>query len=56
MDFSIQQITDMLEEYELDYQKEMNTRKVAEEIYQYTSGYPYLVSAICKILDEKNAI
>ena len=53
MDFSIQQITDMLEEYKLDYQKKMDTWKVAEEIYQYTSGYPYLVSAICKILDEK---
>lgn len=28
-------------------------RDVAEEIYRYTSGYPYLVSAVCKILDEE---
>lgn len=31
----------------------MDVPAVAEEIYQYTSGYPYLVSTICKILDEK---
>lgn len=33
----------------------MDIRAVAEEIYQYTSGYPYLVSALCKIMDEKLA-
>lgn len=31
----------------------MDVSVLAEEIYQYTSGYPYLVSAICKIMDEK---
>lgn len=43
----------MLEEYETDYHVGMDIAAVAEEIYQYTLGYPYLVSAICKIIDEK---
>ena len=53
MSFSAGQIRNMLEEYEADNKTEMDEEAVAEEIYQYTSGYPYLVSAICKILDEK---
>ncbi len=52
MSFSVTQIADMLEEYETDHRTGMNIAEVAEEIYQYTSGYPYLVSAICKYLDE----
>ena len=53
MDLSSAQIRNMLEEYEADHQTGMDTAVVAEEIYQYTSVYPYLVSAICKILDER---
>jgi len=53
MGFSAKQIADMLTEYEADYHTGMDILAVAEEIYQYTSGYPYLVSAICKLLDEK---
>lgn len=52
MSFSAGQIDEMLKEYEADHHTGMKTEAVAEEIYQYTSGYPYLVSAICKILDE----
>lgn len=52
MSFSAAQIADMLDEYETDGQTGMDIWEVAEEIYQYTSGYPYLVSAICKYLDE----
>ncbi|MBD5451224.1 MAG: 9-O-acetyl-N-acetylneuraminate esterase, partial [Lachnospiraceae bacterium] len=52
MSFSANQIAVMLEEYEAEHQTGMNITVVAEEIYQYTSGYPYLVSAICKYLDE----
>ena len=43
----------MLGEYEKDYSTGMDISAVASEIYQYTSGYPYLVSAICKYLDEE---
>lgn len=53
MSFSVQQITAMLDEYESDHHTGMNTASVADEIYQYTSGYPYLVSALCLIMDEK---
>lgn len=53
MSFSADQIASMLEEYETDSHTGMNIRKMAGEIYRYTSGYPYLVSAICKILDEE---
>ena len=53
MNFSAAQIRTMLEEYEEDNRTGMDVSAMAEEIYQYTSGYPYLVSALCKILDEK---
>ena len=42
----------MLTEYEADNRTGMNVDEMAEELYQYTSGYPYLVSVICKYLDE----
>ena len=31
----------------------MNIRLIAGLIYDYTSGYPFLVSRLCKIMDEK---
>lgn len=53
MSFSAKQISEMLEEYEKDYHTGMDIRAVSEEIYAYTSGYPVLVSMICKRIDEK---
>jgi len=53
MCFSADQIGAMLSEYEADHGTGMDVRETAGEIYQYTSGYPYLVSAVCKILDEE---
>lgn len=53
MNFSVDEIQAMLQEYEADYHTGMDVGGTAAEIFQYTSGYPYLVSAICKILDEK---
>lgn len=53
MSFSADQIAGMLEEYEADYHTGMDIQAVAEEIYAYTSGYPVLVSLICKRIDEK---
>lgn len=52
MDFSTEQIAKMLYEYEADHGVGMDVGTVAQIIYQYTSGYPYLVSLICKVLDE----
>lgn len=52
MSFSVEQIAGMLAEYEADHQTSMDVMKIASEIYQYTSGYPVLVSSICKCIDE----
>lgn len=53
MSFSAEQIAKMLQEYEEDHGIGMNVYAVAKCVYEYTSGYPYLVSAICKLLDEE---
>lgn len=53
MNLSMSQIMSMLGEYEVDHQVKMDVQKLANEIYQYTAGYPVLVSAICKKIDEK---
>ena len=52
MSFSPAQIAGMLKEYEADHHTEMDIRTVSQEIYDYTSGYPVLVSSICKCIDE----
>lgn len=53
MSFSKKDIAGMLEEYEQDYHTGMEVDKMAELIYDYTSGYPFLVSKLCKIMDEE---
>ncbi|MDE6916973.1 MAG: 9-O-acetyl-N-acetylneuraminate esterase, partial [Lachnospiraceae bacterium] len=53
MSFSAKQIAGMLTEYEADNHTGMDIAMAAKEIYAYTSGYPVLVSSICKHLDEK---
>ena len=52
MNFSAEQIAAMLDEYEADHQTGIDVHAVAEEIYAYTSGYPVVVSTICKYIDE----
>ncbi|MDO4337601.1 MAG: AAA-like domain-containing protein [Eubacteriales bacterium] len=53
MSFSAKEIAGMLEDYEGDYHTGMNTREMAEFLYDYTSGYPFLVSRLCKLIDER---
>ena len=53
MSFGKTDIANMLTQYESDYHTGMDLNGMAEQIYDYTSGYPVLVSWICKILDEK---
>lgn len=53
MSFSATDISGMLREYENDCQTGMEIEKVASAIFEYTSGYPYLVSGICKLIDER---
>ncbi|MCD8097828.1 MAG: ATP-binding protein [Lachnospiraceae bacterium] len=55
LSFSPKEIAGMLEEYESDYHTGMDIRTISELIYDYTSGYPVLVSGICKRLDENVA-
>lgn len=55
MSFSVRDIEGMLSDYEKDHQTGMNIERAAEVIYDYTFGYPYLVSRICMLLDEQAA-
>ena len=43
----------MLGQYENDHNTGMCLEEVSNEIYMYTSGYPFLVSRICQCLDEE---
>ena len=54
MSFSVSDIAGMLEDYENDHHTGMDIEKISQLIYDYTSGYPVLVSTICKWMDEKN--
>ncbi len=53
MSFSQADIAGMLEAYERDLRTGMDVEGIAELIYDYTSGYPFLVSGICKLTDER---
>lgn len=53
MSFSAEEIGSMLREYEKDRLMRMDVDEVSGCIYEYTSGYPFLVSYICKCLDEE---
>ncbi len=53
MSFKPFEIESMLQEYQSDHQLTFNTQWMANQIYSYTSGYPYLVSKICWLLDNK---
>ncbi|MCD7883616.1 MAG: AAA-like domain-containing protein [Lachnospiraceae bacterium] len=55
MNFGAEEIAVMLMEYEKDYNTGMDVETMAQSIYDYTSGYPYLVSRLCKLMDEKIA-
>lgn len=48
-------IAGMLQDYEQDHHTGMKIEEIAGLIHVYTSGYPFLVSRICKLLDEKVA-
>lgn len=55
MEFSAKDIESMLREYEQDWMTGMDITAVSQLIFDYTSGYPFLVSRICKLTDEKIA-
>ena len=53
MTFHPDEIITMLNEYEADYHTGMDKEFISNEIYKYTSGYPFLVSKICELIDRK---
>jgi hypothetical protein len=46
------EIKPMLDDYVAERGVKMDTAAMAEDLFYYTSGYPFLVSKLCKILDE----
>ncbi len=53
MSFNPSEISTMLTAYENDHHTGMDIMSLSQEIYNFTSGYPYLVSDICKIIEEE---
>jgi len=53
MSFSAPEIATMLEAYEADHHTGMDIPKVSERLHYYTSGYPFLVSLLCKTMDDE---
>ena len=53
MSFCRKEIAGMLAEYEAEHHTGMNITEIADLLYEYTSGYPYLVSRLCKLMDEQ---
>jgi len=53
MNLDPHEIKPMLDDYVLENGVKMDTAKIAQDLFHYTSGYPFLVSKLCKILDEK---
>ncbi|NMM64018.1 AAA family ATPase [Clostridium sp. P21] len=53
MSFSKEEIKTMLDDYEENKTAELDKDYFSDRLYYYTSGYPFLVSKLCKIIDEK---
>lgn len=55
VDMSLQshEIIPMLEDYMQEREVDMDAPLIAEKLFYYTSGYPFLVSRLCQIIDEK---
>ena len=52
MNFNPIEIASMLKEYVADKSVTMDIEQISERLFFYTSGYPYLVSKLCMIVDE----
>ena len=47
-------IAGMLADYAREHDVQFDTTAIAQLIYDYTSGYPFLVSRLCQIVDAEN--
>ncbi len=54
MSFNVADVEGMLREYENDHHTGMAIHELSQWIIDYTSGYPFLVSKLCKTIDEKD--
>lgn len=52
MSFNQCEIGTMLTDYENENNLNLNIEDLSKEIYKFTSGYPFLVSRICQVIDE----
>ncbi|MDZ7877057.1 MAG: AAA family ATPase [Saprospiraceae bacterium] len=53
MELQPDEIVPMLKDYAQERQLTMDFKAIADALFYYTEGYPFLVSALCKIMDEK---
>ena len=53
MELQPNEIVPMLADYAQERDVKMDFPAIAEALFYYTSGYPFLVSALCKLMDEK---
>ena len=53
MSLGVDGIIGMLNDYAKEHEESIDTTMIAQIIYNYTSGYPVLVSSICKLIDEE---
>jgi len=53
MSFTSKEISTMLNEYCTENALSMGIDKLSDELYFFSGGYPFLVSRICEIIDEK---
>lgn len=56
MSFNSDEISTMLKEYSEDKNVTISIKEISEIIYFYTSGYPFLVSRLCQIIDENQLL
>ncbi|MEK8015412.1 MAG: AAA-like domain-containing protein [Candidatus Parabeggiatoa sp.] len=53
LSFAPNEIETMLHDYSLDKQIQPDIPAISARLHHYTSGYPYLVSKLCKLIDEE---
>ena len=52
LSFAPDEITTMLTEYEADHHTDMDINVISERLHYHTSGYPFLVSLLCKYIHD----
>lgn len=53
LSFAPDEIETMLHDYCIDKQIQLDRTAIATRLYYYSAGYPYLVSKLCKFIDEE---